>query len=149
MHFSYTEAVDELLCFGWIDSRAGTVDELRSKVWISPRKPKSGWSKVNKDKIAILDAEGRLAAPGIAKIAAAKQDGTWTKLDSVEALEVPDDLQIALSADSKAAQHFDAFPRSTKRAILEWIMLAKRPETRHKRIAETVRLATKNLRARG
>ncbi len=146
---TYSEAVDELLCFGWIDSKAGTIDDSRSKVWISPRKAKSGWSKVNKDKIAALEAAGRLAEPGIAKVSAAKLDGTWSKLDQVEALEVPKDLEDALASYPQATEYFDAFPRSIKRAILEWIMLAKRPETRAKRVSETASLAAKNIRARG
>jgi uncharacterized protein YdeI (YjbR/CyaY-like superfamily) len=88
-----------------------------------------------------------MAPAGLAKIEAAKQDGSWNALDAVEALEIPPDLAVALAANESAAQHFEGFPRSAKRSILEWIANAKRPETRTKRVEETVRLAAENRRA--
>jgi uncharacterized protein YdeI (YjbR/CyaY-like superfamily) len=94
-----------------------------------------------------LIAAGLMAPAGLAKIEAAKQDGSWNALDAIEALEIPLDLAAALSANPIAQQHFDAFPRSVKRGILEWISVAKKPETRAKRVEETAHLAAENIRA--
>jgi uncharacterized protein YdeI (YjbR/CyaY-like superfamily) len=143
----YDEAVEEALCFGWIDSKAGTVDDERSMLWMSPRKPGTGWARTNKVRVERLMAEGRMAPPGLAKIEAAKQDGSWTALDAVEALEMPADLEQALAGYPDAARHFGAFPPSVRKAILQWIASAKKPETRAARIAETARLANENVRA--
>lgn len=143
----YGEAVEEALCFGWIDSKAGTVDDERSMLWMSPRKPGAGWARTNKERIERLVAEGRMAPAGLARIQAAKRDGSWTLLDAVEAMEMPDDLVRALAAYPDAARHFDAFPPSARKRILQWITLAKKPETRAARIAEAARLADENVRA--
>jgi uncharacterized protein YdeI (YjbR/CyaY-like superfamily) len=141
------EARDEALCFGWIDSVINALDGRRYKLLFSPRKPGSGWSRVNKKRIAELIAAGRMAPAGLAKIEAAKRDGSWTRLDQVETLTPPPDLKRALAANKQAQANFGAFPRSAARAILEWIANAKTPETRARRIDETVRLAAQNLRA--
>lgn len=143
----YEEAVEEALCFGWIDSKPNKLDEERSLLWIAPRKAGSGWSKPNKERIERLLAAGLMMPAGLAKIEAAKVDGSWTSLDAIEALEIPADLAEALAALPSAAEYFEAFPRSVKRGILEWIVTAKRPETRAKRIDETARLAAENRRA--
>lgn len=146
-YVSWTEIVDELIAFGWVDSVQKRVDEDRSKLQITPRKPKSKWSRVNKERVARLIAEGRMAPPGIATVELAKETGTWTALDAVERLEEPDDLKAALDAEPDARRHYDAFPPSSRRAILEWVTSAKRPATREARIAETVALAAEDLRA--
>jgi uncharacterized protein YdeI (YjbR/CyaY-like superfamily) len=143
----YDEAVEEALCFGWVDSKPGKVDEERTKLWFAPRKPKSGWSRPNKERIERLIASSLMQPAGLAKIEAAKKDGSWAALDAVEDLVVDADLAAALAIYPKAAQNFEAFPRSAKRGILEWIALAKRAETRAARIAETARLAQDNERA--
>ena len=143
----YDALVEEALCFGWIDSKTGKLDEARAMLWFAPRKAKTGWSRPNKERVARLIAAGQMAAAGLAKIEAARKDGSWSALDGVEALEIPPDLRKALAAHPPAAQHFDAFPRSVKRGILEWILNAKKPETRSKRISETALLASKNKRA--
>jgi len=145
--FDYEEAVEEALCFGWIDSKGNKLDEERSMLWFAPRKAKTGWSKPNKIRIEKLIAAGLMTPAGLAKIETAKQDGSWNALDSIEALEIPPDLKKALAANKTARQYFDAFPPSVKRAILQWISSAKRPETRAKRIEETVTQAEKNIRA--
>lgn len=145
--FEYDEAVEEALCFGWIDSKGNKLDEERSLLWFAPRKAKTGWSKPNKERVEKLLAAGLLAPAGLAKVEAAKADGTWTALDSIEALEIPPDLAAALAAYPTATAYFDAFPRSAKRGILEWISTAKTPQTRAKRIEETSRLAAENQRA--
>ena len=146
-YVSWTEIVDELIAFGWVDSVQKRLDEDRSKIQITPRKPQSKWSRVNKERVERLTAEGRMAPPGIAMVELAKETGTWTALDAVERLEEPDDLRAALDAVPDARRHYDAFPPSSRRAILEWVTSAKRPATREARIAETVALAAEDLRA--
>ncbi len=134
----YSEAVKEALCFGWIDSKVQSLDAARYRQVFTPRKPKSVWSKLNKQYIEELLAQGQMTAAGLAKIAAAKQDGSWTSLDAVEALIVPADLEQALAADQLAQQGFAAFSNSTQKNILLWIQTAKRPETRLSRIEKTL-----------
>jgi uncharacterized protein YdeI (YjbR/CyaY-like superfamily) len=143
----YGEAVEEALCFGWVDSKPGKLDDERSMLWFAPRKSGSGWSRPNKERVERLIAEGRMAPAGLAKVEAARRDGSWTALDAAEALEVPPDLDAALAAHADARRHWDAFPRSAKRGILEWIASAKRPATRASRVEETARLAAGNVRA--
>lgn len=141
------EAIDEAICYGWIDSKSRALDDERAMIWFAPRKPKTGWSRLNKERVERLIAEGQVAEPGLAKIEAAKADGSWYALDGVEAIEIPADLSAAFSQFEHAGANFDAFPRFTKRAILEWISNAKRPETRARRVEETARLAEQNIRA--
>jgi uncharacterized protein YdeI (YjbR/CyaY-like superfamily) len=143
----YDEAVDEALCFGWIDSKPNKRDEESFFQFFSRRNPKSKWSGVNKRKVARLLEEGRMAAAGLAMIELAKKTGTWTALDEVEAGIIPPDLQQALESYPGSSAYFEAFPISTRRGILEWIQSAKRPETRAKRVEETARLAAQNIRA--
>jgi len=145
--FTYAQAVEEALCFGWIDGHTKTLDEARGMQWYAPRRAGSVWARSNKERVARLIADGRMTPAGQAKIDAAQADGTWALWDSVDSLAVPDDLAAALAAYPNARAHFDAFPRSARHAILGWIALAKRPETRAKRIAETARLAQDNVRA--
>ena len=143
----YDDAVESALCFGWIDSKPRTLDAERSMLWFSPRKKGSAWSKRNKERVEKLVAANRLYEAGLAKIEEAKQDGSWIKLDSVEALEIPSDLRKAFKSNLGSNSNFDAFPRSTKRAILEWIGNAKTEATRAKRVSETATLAAENIRA--
>ncbi len=143
----YPEAVDEALCFGWVDSKPNSRDDKSYYQFFAPRNPKSNWSKVNKEKVARLLAENRMAEPGLAIIEEAKRNGAWNALDKVEMLVVPDDLRIALKSVPNAEKHFEAFPKSSKRNILEWIYNAKKAETRKKRIIETAKLAGDNIRA--
>jgi uncharacterized protein YdeI (YjbR/CyaY-like superfamily) len=146
-HVSYDEGVEEALCFGWVDSKGGKVDDIRSKLYYAPRKGKSGWSRPNKERVERL-IEAQLMRPaGLEKIEAAKRDGTWTMLDAVENLEIPDDLEVMFRQFPNAAENFAAFPRSAKRGILEWIVQAKTVGTRAKRVEETARLAAENVRA--
>jgi len=116
-------------------------------LYISPRKSGSAWSQANKQRAEFLIAAGLMSDAGRAKVSAAQADGAWNFLDDVQNLTLPDDLDQALAANPQAEQHFTAFPPSSKRNILEWIKQAKQPETRAKRIAETVRLAEKDIRA--
>lgn len=143
---SYGDVVEEALCFGWIDSVGRKLDGERTMLYFAPRKAGSGWSKVNKERLERLMAAGQMTPAGLAKIEAAKEDGSWTALDAVERLELPPDLVAALKECGGEA-NFAAFPRSAKRGILEWIGNAKRPETRAKRVYETATLAAQNKRA--
>jgi uncharacterized protein YdeI (YjbR/CyaY-like superfamily) len=130
------DLIDEALCFGWIDSLARRLDEDRMMRVFSPRKPTSRWSRINKDKVARLTAEGRMAPSGLALVEEAKRSGTWTALDDVENLVVPDDLANALDGRPGARATWEAYPPSVRRAVLAWILDAKRPATREKRLAE-------------
>lgn len=141
---SYSEAVKEALCFGWIDSKTKSLDDDRYMQIFTPRKPKSVWSKLNKQYIEELIAEGLMTPAGLQKIEAAKQDGSWTLLDAIEALIVPPDLAEALEKNAIAKQNFDAFSNSTKKVILYWIDSAKRAETRQNRIEKTLTAAAEN-----
>jgi uncharacterized protein YdeI (YjbR/CyaY-like superfamily) len=143
----YEDAVVEALCFGWIDSKPNKLDDQRSLLWFAPRKAGTNWSRLNKTRATQAIAEGRMTAAGLAKIETAKADGSWSALDAVEDLVVPADLQTALQQAPPAAAHFEAFPRSVKRGILEWINNAKTAATRNKRIANTAELAARNERA--
>lgn len=146
-HLPYDDIVEEALCFGWVDSLPRRLDAQRTMLLLSPRKPGSAWSGVNKARVARLEASGLMQPAGRAKIDAAKRDGSWSFLDDVDRLEVPPDLAAALAADPMARDYFAAFPPSTRRGILEWIKQAKQAVTRARRIAETVRLAHDNIRA--
>lgn len=146
-YVAYEDVVEEALCFGWIDSLRRTVDERRSRLLCTPRKRGSAWSRVNKERIERLTEAGLLAPAGVAVVDAAKADGSWAKLDAVEDLVEPADRRAALDAEAGARDHWDAFPRSAKRGILEWIGAAKRPETRARRVAETATQAAAGVRA--
>jgi uncharacterized protein YdeI (YjbR/CyaY-like superfamily) len=146
-YLSYDDIVEEALCHGWIDSLPRTLDAARSMRLVAPRRPKSAWSKVNKARVEKLLAEGKMAPAGLEVVAQAKADGSWARLDAVEAETVPPDLGRALRERPGAERHFEAFPRSSKRIILEWIDSARTAETRAKRIEETARLAAENRRA--
>lgn len=144
---SYDEAVEEALCYGWIDSRVNRLDERRSLQLFAPRKPRSTWSMSNKERAARLESEGLLTPAGIAAIEVAKANGSWTALDAVERLEEPEDLAAALDADMAARESWNGFSPSVRKAILWWVTSAKRPETRARRIEQTARMAAKGLRA--
>ena len=144
---SYDEAVEEALCFGWIDSRVNALDDQRYMQFFSPRKPKSSWSKLNKQRVEQLIQNGLITATGLEKIAAAKRDGSWNALDAIEDLQLSADLVEALDSNKMAADNFIAFSTSVKKNIVRWIESAKQPETRLKRIAETVTLAAQNIKA--
>ncbi len=143
----YQEAVDEALCFGWIDSKPNKRDHESYYQFFAKRNPKSNWSKVNKLKVERLLAEGLMTAQGLKMIEIAKQNGNWSALDEIEELTIPQDLQLLLNSNTIATDNWNNFSRSSKRGILEWILNAKRPETRQKRIEETVTLAAQNIKA--
>jgi uncharacterized protein YdeI (YjbR/CyaY-like superfamily) len=143
----YDDAVAEALCWGWIDSVTRSLDEQRSLLYYSPRKKGSGWSRTNKLRLEVLIPAGRMQPAGMALVEAAKADGSWSKLDDVELGVVPADLASEFARYPLAAERFAAFPWSVRRGILEWIVQAKTPATRAKRIEETARLSQDNIRA--
>lgn len=138
---SYSDAVDEALCFGWIDSKAKSVDEEKFMQFFSKRKEKSVWSKVNKEKVQRLTEEGLMTPAGFEIIAKAKQNGSWTILDDAEALIIPADLEKEFQKLPNAKAYFLSLSRSDIRNILQWLILAKREETRNKRISEIIECA--------
>ena len=144
---NYPEAVEEALCYGWIDSRKNKLDETRSIQFFSPRKVQSNWSSLNKERVAKLIVRKKMTRAGMEMIDLAKKSGTWDALSDVDKIIVPGDLVKALEDNAAASEHFNAFPKSSKKLILTWILNAKTPETRNKRIVEIVKLATKNIRA--
>jgi uncharacterized protein YdeI (YjbR/CyaY-like superfamily) len=143
----YPEAVDQALCFGWIDSKPNKRDEESYYQFFAKRNPKSNWSKVNKNKVEKLTAKKLMAPAGLEMIAVAMQTGTWTALETVDNVTIPVDLETVLNKNVTALKNWDAFSRSSRRGILEWILNAKKPETRLRRIEETVKLAEKNIKA--
>jgi uncharacterized protein YdeI (YjbR/CyaY-like superfamily) len=138
--------VKELLCFGWIDSVPGKLDDERSLLYISPRKPQSNWSQVNKRYIAELTSEGLMNEAGLKAVNLAKSNGRWSFLDEIEKGILPKEVVIALSKDKQAERHFEAFPQSVKKGILEWIISAAKEETRRSRIEKMTEYARINKR---
>ena len=145
-HVAYEAVVRECLCVGWIDSQARGVDEQRSAILLTPRRPGSGWARTNKERIAELTEAGLMLPRGRAVVDEARASGAWTLLDDIEDLVEPPDLAAALDADPEARRQWDAFPRSPKRAALVWLSGAKRPATREKRVAEITERASRGLR---
>jgi uncharacterized protein YdeI (YjbR/CyaY-like superfamily) len=145
---AYGDAVEEALCYGWIDSTVRTLDDARYVQLMAPRKPKSTWSRSNKVRVERLIAQGLMAAPGLASIERARANGAWESLDAVEALVVPKDLALALRALPGAAKNFAAFSPSARKGYLHWISQAKRPETRAHRVAHVARFAASNQKSR-
>lgn len=137
----YSEAVDEALCFGWIDSKSKPIDDEKYMQFFCKRKEKSVWSKINKEKIKQLIKEGLMTEAGYEIIEKAKLNGSWTILDDAEALIIPEDLENEFQKKPKAKSYFSNLSKSDKRNILQWLTLAKRSETRKNRIAEIVALA--------
>lgn len=146
-HVGYDDIVEEALCFGWIDSQPRTLDNQRSQRLLTPRKASSSWSRLNKQRIEKLIAAGHMTPAGQAAIEAAQRNGAWHALDEVEDLIEPDDLRQALDALSVARTQWNAFPRSSRRAILEWIGAAKTAATRDRRVELTVSEAAQGRRA--
>lgn len=144
---TYDEAVEEALCFGWVDSRPGRLDEDRTMLYFSPRRRGSAWSRPNKQRVERLLAQGLMTEAGLRLVEEARRDGSWSALDAVEDLVVPDDLAAALGRRPPAREHWDGFPRSVRRGVLEWIVQAKRDETRRKRVEETAERAQRGERA--
>ncbi|WP_321515859.1 YdeI/OmpD-associated family protein [Marinifilum fragile] len=138
-NLSWSDSVDESLCFGWIDSTKRKIDDECFKQYFSKRKPKSNWSRVNKEKVKNLIGQGLMKEAGYKSIKIAKENGSWTILDTVENLEIPKELERELKSHNGALEYFESLTKSIKKSLLYWIVSAKRKETREKRIKEIVK----------
>jgi uncharacterized protein YdeI (YjbR/CyaY-like superfamily) len=143
---TYSEAVDEALCFGWIDSTKKPLDHEMFMQFFCKRKPNSVWSKINKGKVQRLIDEGLITQAGYESIETAKQNGSWTILDDVEELIMPKDLEKEFKTKQGSKDFFLSLSKSVRKSILQWLVLAKRPETRQKRITEIAELAAQKLK---
>lgn len=145
-NLSWSDSVDEALCFGWIDSTKKTIDSEKYTQYFSKRKAKSNWSKINKDKVTTLIDQGLMAEEGYKSIEIAKENGSWTILDEVEALIIPEDLKEEFAKYTGSIEYFDSLSKSAKKILLYWVVSAKRKETRQKRILEIAENAGHNLK---
>ncbi|QNN42187.1 YdeI/OmpD-associated family protein [Pedobacter roseus] len=143
---SWNQAVDEALCFGWIDSTARSIDDKTFMQFFCRRKPNSVWSKINKAKVERLIKEGLMTTAGFDSIEKAKQNGSWIILDKVEELKIPKDLTAAFKVHRGSRPFFLSLSKSVQKSILQWLVLAKKPETRQKRINEIATLAGQKLK---
>jgi uncharacterized protein YdeI (YjbR/CyaY-like superfamily) len=144
----YNDAVEEALCFGWIDSTIRPIDDRKYMQRFTPRKPKSGWSGLNKQRINRMIEQGLMTPAGLEKIETAKKNGSWESLDHIHAIQLPDDFATALAKNKKAKSNFENFPQFARKQFLYWINSAKRPETRKQRIQLLVKMAAANKKPR-
>ncbi|MDH3729812.1 MAG: YdeI/OmpD-associated family protein [Acidimicrobiia bacterium] len=145
----YEDAVEEALCFGWVDSKVQSMDHERYRQYYSRRKPTGLWNGANKKRVARLIKQGKMTEAGLRAVEVAKENGAWEFLDEVEALVVPKDLAEALGQHKGARQTYEDFGNSAKQGILLWVKQAKRPETRAKRIAQTAEAAARGVKPIG
>ncbi|WP_346428697.1 YdeI/OmpD-associated family protein [Elizabethkingia miricola] len=143
---SWSDAVDEALCFGWIDSTRKKINDISFMQFFSKRKPKSNWSKINKEKVRQLIDSKRMTKQGYESVEIAKQNGYWTILDEIEEVIIPEDLEIAFKKYNGSKDYFLSLSKSTRKIILSWIILVGKQETRQKRIEEVVESAALNLK---
>lgn len=145
----YPEVVEEALCFGWIDSTVNTFDEERGLQLITPRKAKSSWTRLNRQRVEAMEAAGLMTDAGRRAVGVAQANGWWTLLDPVEDLLEPDDLAAALDANPEARAKWDRFPPSARKQMLFWVITAAKPDTRAKRVGTIVGKAGRGERAQG
>ena len=144
---AYADLVEEAICFGWIDSTVNILDDERGLQLMTPRKARSGWTRLNRQRVAALEAQGRMTDAGRRAVEVARANGSWTIYDVVEDLIEPDDLASALDASPAARTAWDGFPPSARKQMLWWVISARRPETRANRIAKIVTEAASGRRA--
>lgn len=145
----YPEVVEEALCFGWIDSTAGGLDDDRNLQLLTPRKPKSSWTRLNRQRVADMEAAGLMTDAGRAVVEIAKSNGWWTIYDAVEDLIEPKELAAALDANVAAREAWDSFPPSARKMMLWWVISAAKAETQARRIETIVEKAEAGERAQG
>jgi uncharacterized protein YdeI (YjbR/CyaY-like superfamily) len=145
----YPEAVEEAICFGWIDSTVNTLDDERGLQLMTPRKPKSAWTRLNRRRAAAMEQAGLMTDAGRSVIAAAQANGYWTIYDPVEDLLEPPELAAALDASADARKNWDGFPPHARKMMLWWVISAARPDTRRQRVEQIVKQAALGVRARG
>ena len=142
---SYSDAVEEALCFGWIDTTMNPVDATFYKQLFTPRRPKSTWAASNKARVERLITQGLMTAAGLAAIEVAKQNGSWTSLDGIESLQPPPELKSALGTNAAAKRQWPRYTSTCRKQFLFWLAGAKRPDTRARRVATIVECAAKGL----
>jgi len=145
-NLNWSESVDEALCFGWIDSVKRTIDSEKYIQYFSKRKANSTWSKINKDKVDFLTSKDLMQEAGYKTIEMAKKNGSWSILDEVEALVIPEDLKKAFNERVGSLEYYEGLSKSVKKILLAWVVLAKRSETRQKRIIEIAENASRQRR---
>jgi uncharacterized protein YdeI (YjbR/CyaY-like superfamily) len=145
----YPEVVEEALCFGWIDSTTSTLDDERGLQLLTPRRPRSSWTRLNRERVARLESQGRMTDAGRRAVDVARANGWWMRYDPVEDLIEPEELAAALDAVPAARAHWDAFPPSARKMMLWWVVSAARPDTRARRIATIVTEAEQGRRSQG
>lgn len=145
-NLSWSDSVDEALCFGWIDSVKKTIDSEKYRQYFSKRKANSTWSKINKDKVDYLKSENLMQEAGYKTIEIAKKNGSWSNLDEVEALVIPEDLKKEFNKRVGSLEYYESLSKSVKKILLAWVALAKRAETRQKRVIEIAENASKKLK---
>ncbi|MFZ1789049.1 MAG: YdeI/OmpD-associated family protein [Saprospiraceae bacterium] len=143
---SWSEMVDELLCFGWIDGKRNAIDHEKFKQFVCKRKPKSIWSKINKQKILDLGEAGLMMPAGYRVIDVAKANGSWDTLVEVDDMVVPDDLEAAFAKNPGSKEYYMSLSNSVKKIILYWVLSAKLPDTRAKRITDIAESASQQLK---
>lgn len=146
---AYADLVEEAICFGWIDSTVNVLDDHRALQLMTPRKPKSSWTRLNRRRVAALEAEGRMSEAGRRAVEVARANGWWTIYDPIEDMVEPDDLAGALDATPAGRAAWDTFPPSARKQMLWWVATAGRPETRARRITRIVSEAAQGRRAAG
>ena len=146
-HVTYEQAIEEALCFGWIDGQSLTLDAERTTLWMTRRRLGSGWSVRSKQRVARVEADDRMTPVGRAVIDGAKADGSWSRFDDADNLVLPQDLLDAFELRSGAREHWESFSEAVRRGILRWIVEAKRDVTRTARIEETADLAEQGIAA--
>lgn len=144
-NLSWSNSVDEALCFGWIDSTKRTIDSTKYKQYFSKRKAKSNWSKINKEKVKVLIDQGLMREEGLKSIKVAKENGSWAILDGVEALAIPEDLEIAFTNFEGSEAYYNGLSASVKKILLYWVISAKRKETRANRVLQIAENASNNM----
>ena len=145
-NLGWSESVDEALCFGWIDSTKRAIDNEKYMQYFSKRKAKSNWSRINKDKVKSLIDQGLMEEEGYKSIEIAKANGSWTILDGVEALIIPEDLKEEFANYKGSIDYFESLSKSVKKILLHWVVSAKRTATRQKRILEVVENASNHMK---
>jgi uncharacterized protein YdeI (YjbR/CyaY-like superfamily) len=145
----YPDAVEEAICFGWIDATVNGLDDDRALQLMTPRKPKSSWTRLNRRRVAEMETAGLMADAGRRAVAVAQQNGWWTIYDPVEDLVEPPELATALDAAPMARAQWDAFPPSARKQMLWWVVSAARDDTRQRRVLEIVTRAASGERAQG
>lgn len=146
---AYADMVEEAICFGWIDSTVSVLDDDRTLQLFTPRRPRGSWTRLNRARVSRMEQEGRMTDAGRQVVEVARANGSWTIFDAVEDLLEPAELAAALDAAPAARDHWDAFPPSARKAMLWWVISARKPETRARRIGRLVDDATEGRRTQG